>query len=106
MGFLDQKHDVCAGRKFAAVQEPTVSLNLAGRSQHVKHGGALCQWHPSDDHVIPPWGRSACRGGPGHRDGAAGQTGVLPILDADPSDLPRWFVMPRARMIIDVLGTS
>jgi hypothetical protein len=28
---------------------------------------------------------------------ADGQTGVLPILDVDPSDPPRWFVMPRPR---------
>jgi serine/threonine protein kinase len=36
----------------------------------------------------------------------AGQTGVLPILDLDPSDSPQWFVMPRAEMLSERLGTS
>jgi hypothetical protein len=37
---------------------------------------------------------------------ADGQTGVLPILDADPSDPPRWFVMPQAKMLSERLGPS
>lgn len=37
---------------------------------------------------------------------AAGQTGVLPILDLDPSDPPRWFVMPQAMMLSKKLGPS
>jgi hypothetical protein len=37
---------------------------------------------------------------------AGGQTGVLPILDVDPSDQPRWFVMPMAKMLSESLGPS
>jgi hypothetical protein len=35
---------------------------------------------------------------------AAGQSGVLPILDVDPSDPPQWFVMPQAEMLSERLG--
>jgi hypothetical protein len=37
---------------------------------------------------------------------AAGQSGVLPVLDLDPSDPPRWFVMPHAGMLSERLGPS
>jgi hypothetical protein len=37
---------------------------------------------------------------------AAGQTGVLPVLNVDPSDPPRWFVMPQAKMLNERLGPS
>ena len=37
---------------------------------------------------------------------AAGQTGILPVLDIDRSDPPRWFVMPEANMLSDSLGPS
>lgn len=37
---------------------------------------------------------------------AGGHTGVLSILDIDPSDQPRWFVMPQAEMLSERLGSS
>ena len=37
---------------------------------------------------------------------AAGQAGVLPILNVDPSDPPSWFVMPQAVMLSERLGPS
>src|SRR5690242_1533041 len=37
---------------------------------------------------------------------AARWPGVLPILDVDSSDPPRWFVMPQARMLRERLGPS
>ena len=37
---------------------------------------------------------------------AAGQAGILPILDIDSADPPRWFVMPRAQMLSEALGES
>ncbi len=35
---------------------------------------------------------------------AAKQAGILPVLDIDPADRPRWFVMPRAKMLHEQLG--
>jgi serine/threonine protein kinase len=37
---------------------------------------------------------------------AAKQTGILPVIDLDPADPPRWFVMPRADMLSEELGES
>lgn len=36
----------------------------------------------------------------------AGQMSIMPVLDVDRSDPPRWFVMPEAKMLSDSLGLS